>query len=280
MKPLICLVTIGLSTAVLAPFASAQGGFHRPYLHLQSPMADSIAISEGDLRVYARSQDDNGLLRDVIIELADGSILMRAKYARRDPKRAGQWIVGDGLFQTFRADGTLSSESRFARFAISAPNPTRLTSAQSARQVVIDGGLQLRAASQDSGGLLRDVLIKLVAPQSETDAAATEFGIASSLRIFAKYARRDPKQPLHWILGDAVMHNFGLDGSLRSEQRTKQLEVWTKPQSQGTFGLVFKQMVDVPTKLRTFAPTKPQNAAPAKPKSVAPRKGGFQLLAG
>ena len=268
MKPINFLLALGVGAATFAPILRAQSDFQKPYL--QYSMLYDVNITDGDLRVYARQQDPSGLLHDVIVELADdNSILMRAQYARRNAK--GEWILRDVQSYHFGADGTLGAQTRAERFTVySGKNLLISRGVANLKAVVTDGGLQLRAARQENG-LLRDVLIKAAQSQSKTDPATTEFGPSASMRIFAKYARRDSKQPMHWILGDAVIHNFNADGSLSSEERLARMEVWTQFQGEGQAPVfIFKKEVGTPVRLRIFAREKPKTSAPAT--------RGFQFL--
>ena len=266
----ICALLLAILGA-LAPRASAQqSDFQKPYL--QYLPEGGVQIKDYELHIYARQRDASGLLRDVVMEYADDNrFLVRAQYARRGAD--GEWILGDTQSYQFRNDGTLGAQARAERLTLSAGKFMGThRGVANLRAVVTDGGLQLRAARQEFG-LLHDVLVKAVMPPAELGAPA-ELGLSTSMRIFAKYARRNPKQLTHWILGDVVLHNFNADGSLYSEERLARMEVWTESRGAATAPVfIFKKEAGTQIGLKLFG-KKPSR----KPQTSDAKARGFQLL--
>ena len=281
MKPMnsalaLLTITSAIALAQLPKARAQEDGFQKPYP--QYPATGDINISDGNLRIYAMGRDESGLLRDVTLELAgSNSILMSAKYARRTA--SAQWILGDAVIHTFDANGNSQSEARAHQYTV---NVDKRSLALPAQKVITEGGLQLSAASQDANGLLHDVLIKTASSQSKSDPTRTRFGGATFPRIFAKYARRDPKQAGHWILGDGVTYNFNLDGTLKSETRYQRLLLSTQfggereaPVTALKFDATIRNTTQVFRKKSGAASLFPDEGKAAP---IAPKQRGFQLL--
>lgn len=91
----------------------------------------NVVVTDGHLRLNAQRQEANGMLRNVTVQTptsysstdpsdvtfgVNNSTRIFAQYARPDKSRPGQWLLGKGVIQHFRPDGTMDMESKFDLF--------------------------------------------------------------------------------------------------------------------------------------------------------------------
>ncbi len=90
----------------------------------------NVVITDGQLRLSAQQQEPNGLLRNVTVQTptsfsatdpsdvtfgVNNFTRIFGQYAHRDASRPGQWLLGKGVIQHFRPDGTIEMENKFER---------------------------------------------------------------------------------------------------------------------------------------------------------------------
>ncbi len=86
---------------------------------------NGYSFDTGRYDFHARSQQDNGLYRGVMIYSRakdpmspEESIMAYAKFARRDKNIANRWILGDVVLHTYNKDGSHKNESIVKRLII------------------------------------------------------------------------------------------------------------------------------------------------------------------
>jgi hypothetical protein len=85
--------------------------------YAENPTDSGLSFTVASFNFHAEKQEDNGLLRGVTItennrKFSDPTMIIYARSARKDPKQAQGWILGDVVVHTFGSDKTQSSETR------------------------------------------------------------------------------------------------------------------------------------------------------------------------
>ena len=81
-------------------------------------------------------------------------------------------------------------------------------------QSFTDGDYQFYARQKQSNGLLRDVTVNKATSPKPSEPTTI---------IYAKFARKDPKNSKRWVFGNVVVHQFKNDRTHKSQMTAERL---------------------------------------------------------